>query len=146
PTHADLYRPFLQVPFPWISFTLRTGSDPAHLAAAVRREIWAVDPGQPVTKVLTMSQLTAESMTLRRVSMLLMGIFAAVALLLASVGIYGVVAHSVAQRTHEIGIRMALGAQPRDVLRMVVRQGLGLALLGVALGLLAALALTRWMA
>jgi len=95
---------------------------------------------------MTMEQRLAESVAPRRFQMLLFGAFAIVALVLAAVGVYGVISHSVSRRTHEIGIRMALGARPRDVLLMVVRQGMSLALVGVAIGLAAALALTRLMA
>jgi len=144
-THADLYRPFLQVPFPLIAFTIRTAADPMRLAAAVRQEIWTVDKDQPVFKVLTMEQLASDSVTFRRVSMLLLGFFAAVALVLAATGIYGVMAYAVTQRTHEIGIRLALGARTQDVVSMILRQGMLLALIGVAIGLAASLALTRVM-
>jgi putative ABC transport system permease protein len=120
--------------------------DPAALAGAVRRAVWEVDKDQPVSDVRTMREVLSESLARQRFSMLLLGIFAAVALVLAAVGLYGVMSYTVAQRTREIGLRMALGAQRLDVLRMVVGQGLKLVLLGVALGLLASLALTRVMA
>jgi predicted permease len=145
-THADLYRPFVQAPFPLIAFAVRTAGDPASIAGAIRGEIWAVDKDQPVFKVISMEQLTAESITLRRVSMLLVVAFAVLALVLATVGVYGVISYSVSQRTHEIGIRMAMGAQGRDVLRMLVKEGMTLALIGVGLGLGAGIALTRFMA
>jgi putative ABC transport system permease protein len=144
-THGDLYRPLYQVPFPLIAFTIRTAADPMRLAASVRQEIWAVDKDQPVFKVLTMEQLASDSVTFRRVSMLLLVFFAAVALILAATGIYGVMAYAVTQRTHEIGIRMALGARTRDVMSMILRQGMLLALIGLAIGLAASLALTRVM-
>jgi len=104
-----------------------------------------VDREQPVARILTMEQVTANSVANRRLSMLLLAIFAGVAIALAAVGIYGVISYSVSRRTHEIGVRMALGANRADVLRMIVRQGLSLALGGAALGLAAAIALTRVM-
>jgi predicted lysophospholipase L1 biosynthesis ABC-type transport system permease subunit len=112
----------------------------------VRRQALAIDPDQPVFSMRTMERRLAESVAPRRFQMLLFGVFAAVALALAAVGIYGVMAHSVSLRAHEIGIRMALGAKPRDVLRMVVAQGMRLALIGLAIGLTGAFALTRVMA
>jgi predicted permease len=145
-THVDLYRPFVQAPFPLIAFAVRTAGDPMSFVGAVRSEIWSVDKDQPVFKVISMEQLAAESITLRRVSMSLVVAFAVLALVLATVGIYGVISYSVSQRTHEIGLRMALGAQGRDVLKMLVKEGLQLALIGVALGLGAGIVLTRFMA
>ena len=145
-THADLYRPFAQAPFPLIAFAVRASGDRASLTGALSGEIWAVDKDQPVFKVISMDQLAAESITLRRVSMLLVVAFATLALALAAVGVYGVISYSVSQRTHEIGIRMALGAQGSDVLRMLVKEGMSLALIGVAIGLVAGFVLTRLIA
>jgi putative ABC transport system permease protein len=125
---------------------VRTTVDPLSLAAAVRNEVRAVDKDQPVADVQTMEQRLAASLAGPRFNMLLLGLFAAVALALAAVGLYGVMAYGVTQRTHEIGIRMALGAQRSNVLRLVVRQGMLMALVGVALGLAASFALTRVMA
>jgi putative ABC transport system permease protein len=116
-----------------------------NLAPAVRQQIWAINPNLPIVDVMSMEQRLAESIASRRFQTLIFGIFAAVALVIAAVGIYGVISYAVSQRTHEIGVRMALGAQARDVLRMVIWRGLSLALIGVALGLAAALALTRVM-
>ncbi len=104
-----------------------------------------IDPGQPLYHVETLEQTLSESLAPRRFNMLLLGIFATIALTLAMIGIYGVMAFSVTQRTHEIGIRMALGAQKSDVLGMVVRQGLKLALIGVVIGIGGALVLTRFL-
>jgi len=141
-----LYRPFAQSSFPLIAFAVRTAGDPMSLVSAVTGEIWSVDKDQPVFKIIAMDQLAAESTTLRRVSMSLVVAFAMLALLLATVGIYGVISYSVSQRTHEIGLRMALGAQGRDVLKMLIKEGLVLALIGVGLGLGAGIALTRFLA
>jgi putative ABC transport system permease protein len=117
----------------------------ASLASAIRKQVIAIDPNEPIIQVVTIDEELSNSLAVagRRYIMLLLGIFAAVALVIATVGIYGVISYAVSQRTHEIGIRMALGAQARDVLRMVIWRGMSLTLIGVALGLAAALALTR---
>jgi putative ABC transport system permease protein len=128
-----------------LSMSVRTSGDPASLINSIRQQVLATDQNQPVYNARTMEQVIAESIASRRFSMLLLTIFAAVALLLASVGIYGVMSYSVTQRTHEIGIRMALGASRRDVLKMVVGQGMVLALIGVGCGLVASFLLTRVM-
>src|SRR5919107_1004786 len=122
-----------------------TEVEPLSLAAAVRKAVWDIDKDQPVSNISTMETVLSESIARQRFSMLLLGIFAAVALVLAAVGIYGVMSYSVAQRTHEIGIRMALGAQKSDVLKLAVGQGLKLVFAGVAIGLVAAVILTRVM-
>jgi putative ABC transport system permease protein len=112
----------------------------------VRRDVWAVDKNLPLANLSTLEQLLDKTIAQRRFNLLLLGIFAGVALVLAAVGIYGVMSYAVTQRTHEIGVRMALGAQTSNVLRMVVGQGIRLALVGIAIGLGAALGLTRLMA
>jgi putative ABC transport system permease protein len=122
---------------------VRVAGRPADLAEAMRQTVWSLDRDLPIQRIVTMEDRVAEVFAPRRFNMLLFGVFALVALLLAALGIYGVIAYSVAQRTHEIGIRMALGATSRDVLLLVVRQGMILMLIGVAVGLVAALALTR---
>jgi len=143
-------RPQMYVPYAqdatWgsLTFAVRTNSsDPASLAPAVRNAIKSLDKTLPVYNVKTMDVVLGDSVALRRASMLLFSTFATVALLLAMIGIYGVTAYYVTQRTHEIGIRMALGAQLRDVLKLVLRRGVVLALIGVVAGLGGALALTR---
>jgi putative ABC transport system permease protein len=124
---------------------VRTAAEPSSLVGAIRHEVQELDREQPIADIATMEELLATSLSQSRFSTLLLGVFAGVALILAAVGIYGVMAYSVAQRTHEIGIRVALGAQAGDVLRLVIRQGLTLAILGVAIGLGAALTMTRVM-
>ncbi|HEY0101098.1 MAG TPA: ABC transporter permease [Pyrinomonadaceae bacterium] len=136
-TVPEVYVPLTQNPWYSMSIVVRAAGDPLPLAAAVQREIQAIDKDQPIYNVRTMERVVSESLAPQRVVMGMLGIFALIALVLASVGIYAVMSYAVTQRTHEIGIRMALGAQPRDILRMVVRQGMLLAITGVALGLVA---------
>jgi putative ABC transport system permease protein len=142
----QLYLPYTQyAAFYPRDLVVRTAGDPLSLAAAVRGEVWAVDNQQPVSNIQSMEQIMSESLTRQRFNMLLLAIFAGVAMALAAVGIYGVMSYSVSQRSHEIGIRMALGANSGDVLRLVVGQGLKLVSAGVAIGLASAFALTRLM-
>ena len=126
-----------------MNLVIRTQGDPANLAAAVRREVKAIDPDQPVAAVRTMGEWVGTSVAAPRYRTSLLGALAVVALLLASTGIYGVMSYSVAQRTHELGVRMALGARQRDVLKLVVKQGMTLVVIGIGLGILGAVALTR---
>ncbi len=139
----EMYVPYAQNTMSDMTLVVRTTNDPAASAAAVRAEAQALDQTQPVYHVRTMRQLLAASLAQRRFNMLLLGAFALVAFVLAVSGVYGVISYTVAQRTHELGVRLALGAQTRDVLRLVVTQGLQLVLAGVAAGLLAAFALSR---
>jgi len=127
------------------SFVLRTTGDPLLLSAAIRNEMRQLDPSLPVRNLRSMEQLVSRSIAPQRFNLSLLSLFSALGLLLAGVGIYGVMAYSVSQRTREIGLRMALGAQARDVLKLVVMQGMALALVGVAIGLIASFALTRLM-
>ncbi|HKP73259.1 MAG TPA: ABC transporter permease, partial [Pyrinomonadaceae bacterium] len=145
-TRKTVYVPFQQMPDREMTLTLRTAIDPASLVGAVREQVKAIDPNQPVTDVRKMTEVVSRSVWQPRLYAILFGVFAAVALILASVGIYGVMSYAVSQRTHEIGIRMALGARASDVLKMVLGQGLLLALIGVVVGLGAAFSLTRLMA
>ena len=142
-----LYYPYRQAPSMATSLVLRTAADPASLAGAIQNEIRRLEPDVAVFGVREMEDLIAASPAafMRRFPALLIGIFAFVAIVLASIGIYGVVSYSVSQQTHYIGVRMALGAQTSDILRMVLRQGLVLALLGTGIGVVAALGLTRLM-
>jgi len=145
-SRVQYYIPHSQVQNPNMYLVVRTNTDPASLTGAVRGAISGLDKDLPVFRVRTMEQFVIDSMAQRRFAMTLLGIFAAVGLALAAVGLYGVLSYSITQRSHEIGIRMALGAEARDVLRLVVGQGMLLALAGVALGSVAAFLLTRLMA
>ena len=141
----QIYLPHSQFPTSFNSIVVKTQNDPNSLLAAVRREILAVDKDQAVYNVVTLEQLHSDSISLRRFFMLLLIFFAVLTLTLAAVGIYGVMSYAVTQRTQEIGIRMALGARTGDVLALIVKGGIGLALAGVGIGLIVALVLTRLM-
>jgi putative ABC transport system permease protein len=142
----QLYLPFSQLPWGSMNLLVRTEVAPATLEPAIRAQVAAIDADQPVTKVKTVDELMNDARTQPRFLLMLVGAFSATALVLAMVGIYGVLSYAVAQRQQEFGIRMALGAEQRDILRLVVRQGLVLALAGIAAGLASAFALTRLLA
>ncbi|HKR14090.1 MAG TPA: ABC transporter permease [Pyrinomonadaceae bacterium] len=138
-----VYFPHPELPYPFMTLALRTDGDPTLLAPAVQREIRGLDPNQPVGDVRTMNQVMSEAVSRSRFNTLLLGLFAGLATLLSAVGIFGVMNYSVSLRTREIGLRLAIGAQPRQVLLLILKQGLMLTLAGVVLGLIAAFALTR---
>src|SRR6185436_11675306 len=141
----QVYFPYLQRPTRQMYLAIKTPMDPLSLTNAVREQVLALDKDLPVYEIKSMEQLISSSLAERQLNMVLLAGFSLIALLLAAVGIYGVMSYSVAQRTHEMGIRMALGAKQSNVLTLVVRQGMTLALAGVAAGLVGALALTRLM-
>ena len=145
PMSSDYYLPQNQDTWSSMVLVAKTKTEPMSMAAPIRQQVWAIDKDEPVFDVRTMQQVRALSVALYSFSSVTLTIFAAVALILSAVGIYGVMAYVVTQRTHEIGIRMALGARSRDVLRLVVRHGMTLALIGVGVGLGGAWALTRFM-
>jgi putative ABC transport system permease protein len=146
PGEPTVYWPHPELVYSEMTILLRTSNDPLALVSAARNELQQMDPEQPMAAVATMDQLLGASLSRSRFTMLLLAIFAAIALLLASVGIYGVIAYGVTQRTQEFGIRIALGAAPRDVLRLVLGQGTRLASLGIGLGIIFALMLGRFLA
>jgi putative ABC transport system permease protein len=142
-THATAYWPHPELAYNFMTLVIRTDGDPLALAPAVRQAVCSLDKDQPVVDISSMEDLLWVSLARARFSTVLLGVFSGMALLLAITGIYGVVSYGVAERTREIGIRVALGAQRTDVLRMVLRQGLILAGFGVAIGVVVALAATR---
>jgi len=154
PAPRTVYIPVAQTPdkvmrlarqFVTMKFAIRTSGDPLALGAAVRREMLAVDPLLPLTNMRSLEQIVGRSLAQQRFNSTLLSLFSAIGLLLAAIGVYGVMSHVVTQRTHEIGIRVALGARASDVLKLIVGKGLALALAGVALGLGSSFALTRLM-
>jgi putative ABC transport system permease protein len=142
---TQLYLPLAQFPSSQMALAVRTGGEPTAALRAVRAAVAAVDPDQPLSQVRTMEELVDASVGPRRLSMLLLALFSGLALLIACVGLYGLMAYAVAQRTREMGVRIALGAARSHVLALVLRQGLGLTLAGTAIGVAASLALSRVM-
>jgi putative ABC transport system permease protein len=147
PEQPGLYSPYTQIaPWKrWMSIAARTQSDSAAMSQSIKQEIWKVDSQLPVTRVETMNEVAGESFAARRFNMSLLTLFAGLALVLAAIGIYGVMSYAVTQRTQEIGIRMALGARTVDVLKLIIRNGMTLVIIGIGLGLAGAFALTRLM-
>jgi len=149
PVSAEMYLPYRQFKsHPWFrprDMVIRASIDPGSMVAAVRREVLAVDPDQPISDVATMGEILDGETRLRRMGTTLLTVFAGLALLLASLGTYGALSYFVTQHTVEIGVRLALGAQTRDILGLVVKKVMSLALLGVVIGLAVALALARSM-
>jgi putative ABC transport system permease protein len=139
----QLYLSYRQVAQPFMAVAVRVSGNPERYVNLVRDAVRSVDADQPISGVSTMEELVSRSVGQRRLSMMLLSLFSGIALVLASVGIYGVMSYSVTQRSRELGVRIALGADRGDVLRLVLRQGMGLAVLGIGIGLGAALALTR---
>jgi putative ABC transport system permease protein len=144
PTPLQIYMPITQETPRDVAVVVHTSGPPSAARGEVERVIHAFDSDVPVYSVRTTDAMLATSMARERMAVIVLAVFAAVALTLASVGLYGVVAHGVTERTHEIGVRMALGAEARHVLGLVVRQGLSMALVGTAIGVAGAFALSRW--
>jgi putative ABC transport system permease protein len=140
-----IYVAYAQFPFSGMGIVMRTAAEPAAITPAVRGEVMALDPTLPISSLKTVEQIVYERSTPKRIMTAMMGVFGVFALLMAGAGLYAVMAYAVSRRTHEIGVRLALGAHPRDILRMITRQGMKLTLAGLAFGLVGAFALTRVM-
>ena len=145
PSRLEVYAPLRQQVNNDMDLVVKSRLDPSALTSEIRNVVAAVDKDQPIFAIATMNKIMSDDVAAPRLTLVLLGLFSAVAVMLAAIGIYGVISYSVAQRTHEIGVRMSLGAQPRDVLRMVLGQGGKIALVGIAIGIIAAFGLTRLM-
>jgi len=143
PSEPAYYIPASQAPLEDMTILVRTTTDPLSIVGALRQAVWSIDPNQPIANISTLEKVVDDSVAPRRLNMLLMGLFGGLAMLLSAVGIYGLLSHAVTQRTQEMGIRMALGAQVNDVLKLVLKQGMMLVVMGEIIGLVGALALTR---
>jgi putative ABC transport system permease protein len=144
--HPEVYSPYFQEPLERFYILLRTNSDPMSYERAARRIVSEQDNEMPISMVAPFEQLVGESLAPRRIATVVLGIYSAIAFILAAIGIYGVLTHATSQRSHEMGIRLALGAQPKELLHVVIRQGMILVLIGLTLGIVLAFALTRLMA
>jgi len=142
-SHPEVYSPYFQEPLERFYILLRTKSDPMSYERAARRIVSEQDKEMPISMVTSLEQLVGEALAPRRIATVMLGIYSAIAFILAAIGIYGVLTHATSQRAHEMGIRLALGARPKDLLRMVIRQGMFLVLIGLGLGVVLAFALTR---
>jgi putative ABC transport system permease protein len=140
-----IYFPYAQFPYRYMVLAVRTHADPGAMVDSIRGAVRSIDPDQPISQVRTLDELMEQTLVPWRFSMTLLGALAALALILSSAGIYGVISYTVSRRTSEIGIRLALGAQPGDVLRLILRQGMGVALAGIGIGLAGSLYLTRFL-
>ena len=145
PPEAEMFQPYAQLPIPAVTVAVRTPAEPERFAPALRAAAAAVDKGQPVSEVTSLERRVFDSIAPQRLSMVLLTIFAALSLALAAVGVYAVMSFSVERRRHEIGVRLALGAKRRDVLRLVLVQGMTLALVGLGIGLAGSFGLGRLM-
>jgi putative ABC transport system permease protein len=144
-TNPEVYLPYQQQPWPVFTLVLRSSGDPKNLVGIIQRDVAAIDKDQPLGKSAPMEEVLADKLAQRRLNVLLLGVFGGVALLLALVGIYGVISYTVTQRKHELGLRMALGAQPHHILKLIVGQGMTLALIGIGIGLAGAFILSRYL-
>ncbi len=145
PSRLEVYRPLMQIGPDEMDLIVKSRLDPAALTSSIRAVLASIDRNQPISSIVTMERLVQDSVGSRRVTLILLGLFSALALVLAGIGIYGVISYSVAQRTQEIGIRMALGAQREDIVKMVLLQGVRIVATGLAIGMLAAFGLTRYL-
>jgi putative ABC transport system permease protein len=145
PSRLEIYRPLAQVAPDEMDLIVKSRIDPTSLTSSIRSVLASIDRNQPITSISTMDQLVQDSVGSRRLTLILLDVFSALALVLAGIGIYGVISYSVAQRTQEIGIRMALGAARPDIMKMILLQGARIAAAGLIIGTIAAFALTRYM-